>query len=86
MGAIPGMGTGLKDSAPLSIVPASSGESFVPYFLGKFLELNGMVILALGLFWGLARDDVRVEIGMLLAGVAIFLVGYWIERKVSRRR
>jgi hypothetical protein len=58
----------------------------VPYFLGKFLELNGMVILALGLFWGLARDDVRVEIGMLLAGVAIFLVGYWIERKGSRRR
>jgi hypothetical protein len=57
----------------------------VAYFLGKFLELNGMVILGLGLFWGLARDDVRKEIALLGGGVAIFLIGYLIERKASQR-
>lgn len=55
------------------------------YYLGKFLELNGILLLGFGLFWGLLRDDVRGEIGMLGAGVVIFLVGYLLERRVSRR-
>ena len=55
------------------------------YYLGKFLELNGMVLLAFGLFWGLIRDDVRGEVAMLALGAAIFLAGYWFERRTSRK-
>jgi len=57
----------------------------VAYYVGKFLELNGMVLLGFGLFWGLARDDVRGEIVMLGIGTALFLAGYWVERRSSGR-
>ena len=57
----------------------------VSYYLGKFLELNGMVLLGFGLFWGVVRDDVRGEIAMLGFGAALFLAGYWVERRTSGR-
>lgn len=56
------------------------------YYLGKFLELNGLVLLAFGLVWGLHRGDVRGEIAMLGIGVALFLVGYLLEQKPAERR
>ncbi|MCI0658775.1 MAG: hypothetical protein L0170_17115 [Acidobacteria bacterium] len=55
------------------------------YYLGKFLELNGMVLLGFGLFWGLMRDDVRGEVALLGLGVALFLAGYWFEKRSSRK-
>jgi hypothetical protein len=57
----------------------------VVYYLGKFLELNGLVLLGFGLFWGLIRNDVRGEVALLGLGVAIFLAGYWFERRFSSR-
>jgi len=57
----------------------------VTYYLGKFLELNGMVLLGFGLFWGLVRDDVRGEVGLLALSTAIFLAGYWLERRFNRK-
>ena len=54
------------------------------YYLGKFLELNGMVLLGFGLFWGLARDDVKGEVLMLGIGAAIFLLGYLLEKRAPR--
>lgn len=54
------------------------------YYLGKFLELNGMVLLGFGLFWGVARDDVKGEIAMLGVGAALFLLGYLLEKKAMR--
>ncbi len=56
------------------------------YYLGKFLELNGLVLLGFGLVWGLLREDVRGEIAMLGMGVALFLVGYLLEQKAAGRR
>jgi len=56
----------------------------VAYYLGKFLELNGMLLLGLGLFWGMAREDVKGEIGMLALGAALFLVGYLLEKRAMR--
>lgn len=55
------------------------------YYLGKFLELNGLVLLGFGLVWGLLREDVRGEIAMLGMGVALFLVGYLLEQKAAGR-
>ena len=68
-----------------AIVAAPSRGRSVAYYLGKFLELNGMVLLAFGLLWGLMRDDVRGEVAMLGVGAAVFLAGYWFERRFSRK-
>ncbi len=56
------------------------------HHLGKFLELNGLVVLAVGLVWGVYRENLAVEMRMLGVGVAIFLVGYFLERKAAGRR
>jgi hypothetical protein len=56
------------------------------YYLGKFLELNGILLLGLGLAWGLFRDDMRAEMSMLAAGAAVFLAGYLLEHRKARGR
>ena len=63
----------------------SNERGGLAFYLGKFLELNGLVILGYGLFWGLIRDEVKGEIGLLGLGVAVFLAGYWLERRKSPR-
>ena len=55
------------------------------FYLGKFLELNGLIVLGLGLVWGVMRQDMRGELTLLGIGVAVFLAGYFLERKVARR-
>ena len=55
------------------------------YYLGKFLELNGLVLLGFALFWGVVRDDVRGEVGLLALSAAIFLAGYWLERRTRQK-
>ena len=54
------------------------------YLVGKFLELNGMVVLAVGLAWGLFGADVKGEIMMLGLGAVVFLAGYFLERRKPR--
>ena len=54
------------------------------YYLGKFLELNGIVILTFGLIFGMYRDDLKMEMKMLALGAVVFLVGYLVERKGNR--
>ena len=48
---------------------------------GRFFQLVGMIILPIGLFMGLARDDVTLEVRLLFIGGAFFLVGWLIARK-----
>lgn len=67
------------------IVAAFSGGG-VLYYLGKFLELNGLVMLGVGLLWGTFRDDMKGELALLAAGVAVFLAGYLLERRAARGR
>jgi hypothetical protein len=55
------------------------------FYLGKFLELNGLCVLGYGLVWGMAREDMKGELTMLGVGVGLFLLGYFLERKVARR-
>lgn len=56
------------------------------YYLGKFLELNGLVMLGFGLLWGTVRDDMKGELVLLAAGVAVFIAGYLLERRAERRK
>jgi hypothetical protein len=55
------------------------------FYLGKFLELNGLVLLGFGLVWGVVREDMKGELNLLAVGVGLFLVGYLLERKLARR-
>jgi hypothetical protein len=50
---------------------------------GRFFQLIGMVILPIGLYIGLARNDVPAEVRMLFIGGGFFLVGWLMARKSS---
>lgn len=65
--------------------PIFSRSLAVAFVLGKFLELNGLVILGLGLVWGMYRDDLKGELQMLGIGVLVFLAGYVLEHRTGRR-
>jgi hypothetical protein len=56
------------------------------FYLGKFLELNGLVLLGFGLVWGVLREDMKGELTLLGIGVGVFLAGYLLERKLARRK
>jgi hypothetical protein len=44
--------------------------------LGRFLMATGLVLLPLGLWFGVARNEgMTVELTMLVAGAACFLLG-----------
>jgi hypothetical protein len=47
---------------------------------GRFFMLVGLIILPIGLSYGLAKDDLRMEERLLLIGAAFFLVG-WLMAK-----
>jgi len=48
---------------------------------GRFFQLVGLVILPIGLFVGLFRDDVTLEVRLLFVGGAFFLAGWLMARK-----
>jgi hypothetical protein len=49
--------------------------------LGRFLQMVGMVILPIGLFVGLFRDNVALEVRLLFIGGAFFVVGWLVARQ-----
>ena len=55
-------------------------------YLGKFLELNGLLLLGSGLVWGIHQKDLEGEMRMLGLGVVVFLVGHLLERRAGQRR
>lgn len=53
---------------------------------GKVLEVIGMLTLGIALLiYGFAEQDMTAELGWLLAGSAIFLLGYALERRSEKR-
>jgi hypothetical protein len=56
------------------------------YVAGKILEVIGMLTLGIALLiYGLAEQDMSAELGWLLAGSLIFLLGYALERRSEKR-
>lgn len=53
------------------------------YGLGKFLQLVGLVLAPMALFYGIEAGDRRgalaLELGLLGAAVCVFLLGRWLE-------
>jgi hypothetical protein len=55
--------------------------------LGKVCELAGLLTLGVALFvYGFGEQDMNAELGWLLVGSLIFLVGYVLERRPTRSR
>lgn len=51
----------------------------------RALEFFGLLIVAAGLFVGVARDDVRTELALLALGGGVFLAGYFIGGRAEGR-
>lgn len=50
---------------------------------GKFLQLLGLVVAPMALFYGIEAGDRRgalaIELGLLGGAVCVFLLGRWLE-------
>ena len=51
------------------------------FFFAKMLQALGFAHVGLGLYLGVARDDMWKELYLTLTGVAFFLVGRLLERR-----
>lgn len=49
--------------------------------IGRVLQLCGMIILPIGLIYGLGYDDVRTEVKLLAIGGASFVIGWVMAKK-----
>jgi hypothetical protein len=62
-----------------------TGERMAHY-LGKFLEINGLLVLGVGLIGGIFGGDLAGEMKLLGLGAVVFVAGYVLERKLAGHR
>lgn len=48
---------------------------------GRFFQMLGMVLLPVGLYLGLVRDNIALEVRLLFIGGAFFVVGWIMARR-----
>ena len=48
---------------------------------GRLFMLVGLIVLPIGLSYGLARDDLRIEEKLLFLGAAFFIAGWLLARR-----
>jgi len=56
----------------------------VTYFLAKFTQASGIGWVILGLYVGISRGSMKWEAMLMFMGIFIFLIGYWLEKVLSR--
>jgi hypothetical protein len=49
--------------------------------LGRLFQLVGMILLPFGLFVGLFRNNIRLEVNLLFIGGALYVVGWLMARR-----
>jgi len=49
--------------------------------LGRLLQLIGLIVLPIGLSYGLLKDNIRVEVQLLALGGFLFTLGWILSRK-----
>ncbi len=49
--------------------------------LGRLLQLAGMIILPIGLIYGLAKGQIQTEVQLLALGGFLFLLGCILSRE-----
>jgi hypothetical protein len=48
---------------------------------GRLLQLSAMILLPIGLMYGLGRDDIRTEVRLLAVGGFLFVLGWILARE-----
>jgi hypothetical protein len=56
-----------------------AGESSASAFAGWLAQVLALIIVGSALLVGLVYDRIRLEIGMLAVGGALFLFGRWLQ-------
>jgi hypothetical protein len=49
--------------------------------IGRWLQVIGMIVLPIGLLYGLVRDDIKTEVRMLAFGGFVYVLGWILSRK-----
>ena len=49
--------------------------------LGRLLQLSGMIILPIGLLYGLGKGDIQTEVKLLALGAFLFILGWILSRE-----
>jgi hypothetical protein len=49
--------------------------------LGRLFQLIGMILLPIGLSYGLLKDNIRVEVQLLALGGFLFVLGWILSRR-----
>jgi hypothetical protein len=53
----------------------------VTAILGRLCQLIGLLLLPIGLSYGLLKDDISVEVRLLFIGGAFFALGWLMSRQ-----
>lgn len=49
--------------------------------IGRLMQVSGMIILPIGLLYGLGRGDIRTEVKLLALGGFLFVLGWILSRE-----
>jgi high-affinity nickel permease len=49
--------------------------------IGRAMQLSGMILLPIGLIYGLGYDQIRTEVKLLAIGGALYLIGWVLAKK-----
>ena len=49
--------------------------------LGRLMQLAGLILLPIGLSYGLLRDDIKTEVRLLAIGGFLFVLGWIVSRE-----
>lgn len=49
--------------------------------LGRLFQLIGLIVLPIGLSYGMFQDNVRMEVKLLFIGAFIYLLGWILAKK-----
>lgn len=52
--------------------------------LGRWLQVVGMIVLPIGLMYGLMRGDIKTEVRLLAIGGFVFVLGWILSRERAR--
>ena len=51
--------------------------------VGRLLQLVGLIVLPIGLSYGLVKGEIRTEVQLLALGGFLFVLGWILSRKSS---
>lgn len=49
--------------------------------IGRLLQISGMIILPIGLMYGLVRNEIRTEVQLLALGGFLYVLGWILTRE-----